>query len=412
MGTPKRQPAHRVGNLSGILYRGTAKRKNRVLPCLCFFAVFPLHRLQERMIDMEKKTPLYQTHLDEGGKMVPFAGYLLPVQYPTGVIAEHMAVRTACGLFDVSHMGEIVFRGEGALATLNHLLTNDFTNMTIGRVRYSVMCLPDGGTVDDLVVCKFGEDCYLVVVNAANREKDYAHMAANLLPDTEIEDISDQVAQLALQGPNAKEILAHLIDPELLPQKYYTAVREVIVAGIPCMISRTGYTGEFGYELYTAADDGPKLWKLLRQVGAEHGLIPCGLGARDTLRLEAAMPLYGHEMNETVTPLEAGLNFAVKLQKPEFIGRDALLAAGEPKRVRVGLKATGRGILREEQTVYLGDTVIGTTTSGTFAPYLKQAIAMALVDADHTAPGTAVEVDVRGRRVPAEIVPLPFYKRG
>ena len=361
---------------------------------------------------MEKKTPLYQTHLDEGGKMVPFAGYLLPVQYPTGVIAEHMAVRTACGLFDVSHMGEIVFRGEGALATLNHLLTNDFTNMTIGRVRYSVMCLPDGGTVDDLVVCKFGEDCYLVVVNAANREKDYAHMAANLLPDTEIEDISDQVAQLALQGPNAKEILAHLIDPELLPQKYYTAVREVIVAGIPCMISRTGYTGEFGYELYTAADDGPKLWKLLRQVGAEHGLIPCGLGARDTLRLEAAMPLYGHEMDETVTPLEARLNFAVKLQKPEFIGRDALLAAGEPKRVRVGLKATGRGILREEQTVYLGDTVIGTTTSGTFAPYLKQAIAMALVDADHTAPGTTVEVDVRGRRVPAEIVPLPFYKRG
>lgn len=361
---------------------------------------------------MEKKTPLYQTHLDEGGKMVPFAGYLLPVQYPTGVIAEHMAVRTACGLFDVSHMGEIVFRGEGALATLNHLLTNDFTNMTIGRVRYSVMCLPDGGTVDDLVVCKFGEDCYLVVVNAANREKDYAHMAANLLPDTEIEDISDQVAQLALQGPNAKEILAHLIDPELLPQKYYTAVREVIVAGIPCMISRTGYTGEFGYELYTAADDGPKLWKLLRQVGAEHGLIPCGLGARDTLRLEAAMPLYGHEMNETVTPLEGGLNFAVKLQKPEFIGRDALLAAGEPKRVRVGLKATGRGILREEQTVYLGDTAIGTTTSGTFAPYLKQAIAMALVDADHTAPGTTVEVDVRGRRVAAEIVPLPFYKRG
>ena len=251
---------------------------------------------------------------------------------------------------------------------------------------------------------------------------DSASIIAALLHDT-VEDtdttldeirnlFGDQVAQLALQGPNAKEILAHLIDPELLPQKYYTAVREVIVAGIPCMISRTGYTGEFGYELYTAADDGPKLWKLLRQVGAEHGLIPCGLGARDTLRLEAAMPLYGHEMNETVTPLEAGLNFAVKLQKPEFIGRDALLAAGEPKRVRVGLKATGRGILREEQTVYLGDTVIGTTTSGTFAPYLKQAIAMALVDADHTAPGTAVEVDVRGRRVPAEIVPLPFYKRG
>ena len=251
---------------------------------------------------MEKTTPLYQTHLAEGGKMVPFAGYLLPVQYPTGVIAEHTAVRTACGLFDVSHMGEVIFRGEGALATLNHLLTNDFTNMSVGRVRYTAMCLPDGGTVDDLVIYKFGEDCYLAVVNAANREKDYAHMAANLLPDTEIEDISDRVAQLALQGPNAREILAHLIDPELLPQKYYTAVREVIVAGIPCMISRTGYTGEFGYELYTAAEDGPRLWKLLREAGADHGLIPCGLGARDTLRLEAAMPLYGHEMNETITP--------------------------------------------------------------------------------------------------------------
>lgn len=361
---------------------------------------------------MEKTTPLYQTHLAEGGKMVPFAGYLLPVQYPTGVIAEHMAVRTACGLFDVSHMGEVVFKGEGALATLNHLLTNDFTNMAVGRVRYTTMCLPNGGTVDDLVIYKFADDCYLAVVNAANREKDYAHMAANLLADTEIEDISDGVAQLALQGPRAKEILAHLIDPELLPQKYYTAVREVIVSGVPCMISRTGYTGEFGYELYTAADDAPKLWKLLRQAGADEGLIPCGLGARDTLRLEAAMPLYGHEMDETVTPLEAGLAFAVKMQKPEFIGKEALAAAGSPKRVRIGLKATGRGILREKQDVYCNGEKIGQTTSGTFAPCLKQAIAMAMVDAGHTAPGTPVEVDVRGRRVAAEIVPLPFYKHG
>ena len=361
---------------------------------------------------MEKLTPLYQTHLAEGGKMVPFAGYLLPVQYPTGVIAEHNAVRTACGLFDVSHMGEFVFKGTGALATLNHLLTNDFTNMTVGRVRYSAMCQPDGGTVDDLVVYKFAEDCYLVVVNAANRDKDYAHISANLLPSTELEDISDQVAQLALQGPNAKDILAHLIDPALLPQKYYTAVRELLIGGIACMVSRTGYTGEFGYELYCAAADAPKLWKLLRDAGAEHGLIPCGLGARDTLRLEAAMPLYGHEMDESVTPLEAELGFAVKLQKPEFIGRDALLAAGAPRRVRVGLKATGRGILREEQEVFCDGVKIGRTTSGTFAPYLKQAIAMALVEADRAVPGTSVEVDVRGRRVPAGVVPLPFYKRG
>ena len=234
---------------------------------------------------MEKKTPLYPIHLDEGGKMVPFAGYLLPVQYPAGVIAEHMAVRTACGLFDVSHMGEFVFRGAGALATLNHLLTNDFTNMQVGRVRYTAMCLPDGGTVDDLVIYKFADDCFLAVVNAANRDKDCAHMSANLLPDTEMEDISDRVAQLALQGPNAKDILAHLIDPALLPQKYYTAVRELLIGGVPCMVSRTGYTGEFGYELYTAADDAPKLWNLLRDAGAEqrHG----GLQAQGVPRAQA-----------------------------------------------------------------------------------------------------------------------------
>lgn len=361
---------------------------------------------------MEKKTPLYPIHLDEGGKMVPFAGYLLPVQYPAGVIAEHMAVRTACGLFDVSHMGEFVFRGAGALATLNHLLTNDFTNMQAGRVRYTAMCLPDGGTVDDLVIYKFADDCFLAVVNAANRDKDCAHMSANLLPDTEMADISDRVAQLALQGPNAKDILAHLIDPALLPQKYYTAVRELLIGGVPCMVSRTGYTGEFGYELYTAADDAPKLWNLLRDAGAEHGLIPCGLGARDTLRLEAAMPLYGHEMDETVTPLEAGLDFAVKLNKPEFIGKDALVAAGTPQRVRVGLAVTGRGIVREHQDLFLNGEKIGHTTSGTHCPFLGKALAMGLIDAKYAAVGTALEADVRGRRVAVEIVPLPFYKRG
>ena len=205
-------------------------------------------------------------------------------------------------------------------------------------------------------------------------------------------------------------MLAKICDADQLPARYYTCTRHVIVAGIDCLISQTGYTGEFGYELYCTADKGPELWWALREAGREFGLIPCGLGARDTLRLEASMPLYGHEMDETVSPLETGLDFGVRLDKDEFIGRDALIAAGEPKRCRVGLEATGRGILREHQDVYCGGELIGRTTSGTFAPHLKKAIAMALVGVEHAAVGTEVEVDVRGRRIPAVVVPMPFYK--
>ena len=360
---------------------------------------------------MELKTPLYDVHVAEGGKIVPFAGYLLPVQYPTGVIKEHMAVRQAAGLFDVSHMGEVLFTGPTALKTLNHLLTNDFTSMPVGKVRYSVMCNDKGGVIDDLVVYKFSDEEYLVVVNAANRHKDYAHMAANLLPGTKAEDISDSVAQLALQGPAAPAILGKLVPADKLPQKYYTAVRDVDIAGMKCMVSRTGYTGELGYEIYTAPENAVKLWKTLLEAGKDDGLIPCGLGARDTLRLEAAMPLYGHEMDETITPFEAGLDFGVKMNKPDFIGKAALEAAGRPSRVRVGLEITGRGIAREHQPVFLGDTQIGMTTSGTHCPAVGKALAMALVDASHSEPGTQVEVDVRGRRVGAVIVPLPFYHR-
>ncbi len=360
---------------------------------------------------MELKTPLYDVHVAEGGKIVPFAGYLLPVQYAGGVIREHMAVRQAAGLFDVSHMGEILFTGPTALDTLNRLLTNDFTDMPVGKVRYSVMCNEKGGVIDDLVIYKFGEEEYLAVVNAANRHKDYAHMAAHLLPGTKAEDISDSVAQLALQGPSAPAILATLVPEEKLPKKYYTAVRGVDVQGLTCMISRTGYTGEAGYEIYTAPENAAPLWKLLREAGAPFGLIPCGLGARDTLRLEAAMPLYGHEMDETVSPLETGLDFGVKMSKADFIGKAALIAAGAPSRTRVGLEITGRGIAREHQDVFIGEEKIGATTSGTHCPALGRAVAMALVDVAHSAPGTDVEVDIRGRRISAVIVPLPFYHR-
>ena len=274
---------------------------------------------------MELKTPLYDIHVEEGGKIVPFAGYLLPVQYGTGVIKEHMAVREECGMFDVSHMGEIMFTGETALATLNHLMTNDFTDMPPGKVRYSVMCNENGGCVDDLIVYKFDEQEYFVVVNAANKDKDYAHMLKNLLPGTKAEDISDTLAEIALQGPKAPDILAELLDEEFIPKGYYTVVKSAVIDGMDCIISRTGYTGELGYEIFTKNENAEKLWKTLRETGKKYGLIPCGLGARDTLRLEAGMPLYGHEMNEEISPLEANLDFGVKMNKEEFIWKQALI---------------------------------------------------------------------------------------
>ena len=359
---------------------------------------------------MELKTPLYDAHVKLGGRIVPFAGYLLPVQYE-GVIAEHMAVREKAGLFDVSHMGEITFKGKGALASLNHLLTNDYTNMPVGKVRYGVICYEDGGTVDDLLVYKFGDEDYYVVVNASNRHKDFEHMKKNILPDTEIEDISDSVAQVALQGPAARQIMLKVMKEEDIPEKYYTAKRDVDIAGMNCLISYTGYTGEAGYEIYTANENAEKLWDTLLEAGKEFGLIPCGLGARDTLRLEASMPLYGHEMDETITPLETGLDFGVKMNKEEFIGRKALEEKGEPKICRVGLRIIDKGVLREHQDVYVGDEKIGHTSSGTFSPLLKTSIAMALIDRKYSDIGTVVEVDVRGRRLKAEVVEMPFYSR-
>lgn len=359
---------------------------------------------------MEAKTPLYSRHEALGGKIVPFAGYLLPVQYPTGVIAEHMAVRTAAGLFDVSHMGELVFTGPDALGNLNHMLTNDFTGMYDGQVRYSPMCNDQGGCVDDLIVYKLREEAYLVVVNAANKDKDAAWMRAHLSGDCAMEGISADVAQVALQGPRSKEILLRLLEEPVLPKKYYSFVKDVDLKGIRCLISRTGYTGEFGYELYCANADAGALWDLLLETGKDLGLIPCGLGARDTLRLEAAMPLYGHELDDEITPLEAGLDFAVKLSKGEFIGKDAIAAKLPIARVRVGLEVTGRGIVREHQDIYIGGRLAGKTTSGTHCPFLGKAMAMAYLAPEDAAAGTEVEVEVRGRRIPCKVVELPFYK--
>lgn len=360
---------------------------------------------------MELKTPLYDVHVAEGGKIVPFAGYLLPVQYQSGVIKEHMAVRQKAGLFDVSHMGEITFKGETALASLNHLMTNDFTDMPIGKVRYSPMLNENGGFVDDLIVYKLGDNDFFVVVNASNKDKDYEHMKNNILPGTIIEDISDSLAELALQGPKAFDIISQLLPKEDIPCKYYTTKQHVMINGMDCMISYTGYTGEAGFEIYTAKENAEKLWKTLREVGNAYGMIPCGLGARDTLRMEAAMPLYGHEMNDEITPFETNLDFAVKMNKDDFIGKKALLEKGEPTITRVGLQMVDRGIMREHQDVYYQDELIGQTTSGTHCPYVNKPIAMALIKKEYSEIGKQLDVDIRGKKLKAQIVPLPFYKR-
>ncbi|MCD7909466.1 MAG: glycine cleavage system aminomethyltransferase GcvT [Clostridium sp.] len=357
------------------------------------------------------KTPLYDIHAASGGKIVPFAGYLLPVQYETGVIAEHMAVRTKCGLFDVSHMGEIILEGPDALKNLNHLLTNDYTVMADGQARYSPMCNEEGGVVDDLIVYKVRDNCYFIVVNAANKDKDYEWMKAHVTGNAALTDISSSVAQLALQGPKALDILKKLAKEEDIPEKYYTCKFNCMIDGMRCIISKTGYTGEDGVEIYLASEEAPRLWNLLIENGRDEGLIPCGLGARDTLRLEASMPLYGHEMDDAITPKEAGLGIFVKMDKEDFIGKKAIEAKGPLTRKRVGLKVTGRGIVREQQAVYADGKQLGITTSGTHCPYLGYPVAMALLDINYKEPGTAVEVDVRGRRVAAEVVKLPFYKR-
>lgn len=359
---------------------------------------------------MELKTPLYDTHVKYEGKIVPFAGYLLPVQYKTGITAEHMAVRTAAGLFDVSHMGEVKITGKDALKNVQMLVTNDCSGMYDGQVRYSPMCNENGGVVDDLLVYKMNDEDYLIVINAANHDKDVAWMSERVTGDAQFKDISSETAQLALQGPKAKDIMLKLVSEEELPAKYYSFKNDVNVSGITCLVSKTGYTGEMGYELYCAPEKAAELWEVLMEAGKDFGLIPCGLGARDTLRLEAAMPLYGHEMDDEITPLETGLGFFVKLDKEDFIGKSAIINKGEPQIKRIGFEITGRGIARNEDEVFVGDKKVGKVTSGTMCPYLKKAVGMAIVD-NSVNVGDELFVCVRGKMLEAKAVELPFYKR-
>lgn len=361
---------------------------------------------------MELKTPLYDIHIASGGKMIPFAGYLLPVRYESGIIAEHNAVRTSAGIFDVSHMGEILLEGPGAFSTVQNVLTNDFTGLADGGMRYSPMCNENGGVVDDVIVYRFAEEKYMIVVNASNKDKDYNWISSHLSDDTECSDLSLLTAQIALQGPESEAILRAVagIDANL-PVKGYTFTTGVVIAGIECLASASGYTGEAGYEIYMPPEGAAVVWNALIDSGRDFGLIPCGLGARDTLRLEASMPLYGHELNDEITPFEASLGRYVKMDKPDFIGKKALEDRTEPASIRVGIEVTDKGIAREDCQVFSGDIVIGKTTSGTMCPYIGKAVAMAIIDREFAVPGTTVEIDVRGRRLKAVTVNMPFYKR-
>ncbi|NLZ70485.1 MAG: glycine cleavage system aminomethyltransferase GcvT [Clostridiaceae bacterium] len=371
-----------------------------------------------------KKTPLYDQHVELGGKIVDFAGYLLPIQYPTGILTEHRAVREAAGIFDVSHMGEVILSGPNALADLNRIMANDFSKLRIGRMRYTPMCYDDGGTVDDLVVARTADNDWFLVVNASNKEKDIAWIKEHVSPDTEVKDVSESMGVLALQGPNAQAIMERLADAALLPKGLFRFSTDVEVKcdgtePVKCLISQSGYTGEHGYELYCPTEDTVRLWNMILAAGEDLGLIPCGLGARDTLRLEAGLPLYGNELTAEITPLEAGLSWTIRFDKEDgFIGAAAMQEryAAAPRNL-VALKVSGRGIVRPEQNLLIGDTQVGVTLSGTMSPTLGYAIATALVtvpvaEVEQASADGTLAVDVRGRKIGVEVTELPFYKRG
>jgi aminomethyltransferase len=365
------------------------------------------------MTDGLKHTPLHDEHVALGGKMVPFAGFSMPVQYPTGITAEHRAVRETCGLFDVSHMGEFVVRGPEALDLVQRISVNDAARIEVGQAQYSAMCLEDGGVIDDLIVYRF-PDRYMLVVNAANLGKDWAWVERHAADfDVEIEDVSDETALLALQGPRARAVLGPLASVDVDDVKYYRFA-EGEVAGVPAVISGTGYTGEDGFELYVPAERAASLWRALLEAGKKEGLIPAGLGARDSLRLEVGYALYGNDLDEEHTTLESGLGWVTKLDKGDFVGRDALAAqkeAGVERRL-VGLRLTGRGFPRPGYHIVSDGSVVGSVTSGTVSPTLGYGIALGFVPTALSQPGTELQIDARGRLVDAVVQRPPFYADG
>ncbi len=360
-----------------------------------------------------KRTPLYEQHRAMGARLVEFGGWEMPVQY-SSILEEHEAVRTRAGLFDVSHMGEFKVEGPGALAFLQYLVPNDVSKLAIGQALYTQLCLPNGNTIDDLLIYHLADDHYMLVVNAGNIEKDFAwvEQQAKNVQGVQVTNQSDTTALLALQGPAAQDILQPLTGVDLASITYYHFAPGT-VDGIHCIISRTGYTGEDGFELYCAPADVVKLWNDLLAAGKPRGLLPAGLGARDTLRLEASMCLYDHELTEQINPLEARLSWTIKFDKGDFIGRAALLKVKEegPKRKLVGIELLERGVPRGGYTIFENDQSIGVLTSGAPGPAVHKNIGMGYVDTAYAEVGKAVQIDIRGRRTAAKIVALPFYKR-
>ncbi|MFA5577150.1 MAG: glycine cleavage system aminomethyltransferase GcvT [Tissierellaceae bacterium] len=352
-----------------------------------------------------RKTPLYDEHVKLGGKIVNYAGWLLPVQYE-GLIPEHEAVRNKAGLFDVSHMGAVKVSGKEAEKFLDHLLTNDISKMADEQVIYTFMCYPDGGVVDDLLTYKFGENEYFLVINAANVEKDYEWIVEQQKSfDVTTANESDETSILALQGPEAVNILQKLVDIDLSQIKPFYLKRNVNVAGVNCMISRTGYTGEDGFEIYVDNEGVHKIWAELMAVGEGFGLKPTGLGCRDTLRFEATLPLYGQEISDKISPLEGGLKFFVKLKKEsDFIGKDALVKANDEglKRKMVGFEMVGRGIPRDGYEIQKDGKVIGHVTTGYMSPTLKKSIGNALLEAGEAEIGNEIDIIIRNK--PAKAV--------
>jgi aminomethyltransferase len=360
-----------------------------------------------------KKTPLNDAHRKLGGRMIDFGGWDMPVQYPAGTIEEHMAVRTAVGIFDVSHMGEIEIRGPQALEFVQHLTTNDASKLDDGQAQYSGLTYPEGTFVDDILVHRFAPDHYFLCVNASNTDKDFDWINSHALGyDAEATNVSADYTQLAVQGPKALETLQPLTGVPLSAIKYYWFARGDI-DGVPAIIARTGYTGEDGFEVYFDPNESDRVWNKILESGKPRGILPCGLAARNTLRLEAKMALYGNDIDSGTTVLEADLGWICKLNKGDFIGRDRLLRQKEEGLTRklVGFEITDKGVARDHYPIFINDREAGVVTSGSYAPYLKKNIGLAYLPIEYTGVGTAFEVDVRGRRLAAQVAQTPFYKR-
>ncbi len=365
------------------------------------------------MSEQLQRTPLFDVYASYGGKTIDFGGWELPVQF-SSIKLEHEAVRTKAGLFDVSHMGEIIVKGEDSLSYLQRILTNDLSKLQDGQAMYSAMCYEDGGTVDDLLVYKIAQHHYLLVVNASNIEKDFEWMKGFLFGDLAVSNVSDSYGQLAFQGPLAETVLQRLTKEDLSEITFFKFKTQVKIGEYEYLVSRTGYTGEDGFEIYGDPQEVKALWHEILKEGKDDGVLPCGLGARDTLRFEACLALYGQELTKDISPLEAGIGFAVKLKKEDdFIGQKALVQqkeSGIPRKL-VGLEMIDKGIPRTGYPVFINNEKIGEITTGTQSPTLKKNIGLGLIDRKFSDLGTEVEVEIRGKRLKAVTVATPFYKR-